>query len=205
MAINVNEALTKIAQNEKTLKDFAGVMELALSEDRGIILNDVDCDSGDAVEVWVRFWNKVDNRDEIPFDMRKPIKIYINSYGGSSVSMYQISDIIKLSKTPVWTIATGAAYSSGFFVFINGHKRIAYPNASFLFHEGSVGQIGDAGKFRNFAEFYSEELTRLKIMVLESTKISEELYEKKKKDDWWFFPEEAIKLGVCDEIATEIV
>lgn len=205
MAINVNEALTKIAQNEKTLKDFAGVMELALSEDRGIILNDVDCDSGDAVEVWVRFWNKVDDRDEIPFDMRKPIKIYINSYGGSSVSMYQISDIIKLSKTPVWTIATGAAYSSGFFVFINGHKRIAYPNASFLFHEGSVGQIGDAGKFRNFAEFYSEELNRLKIMVLKNTKITEELYERKKKDDWWFFPEEAIELGVCDEIAREII
>ena len=112
---------------------------------------------------------------------------------------------IKLSKTPVYTINIGAAYSGGFFIFLAGHKRFAYELSSFLFHEGSTGTSGDAGKFRNFADFYKKELDKLKSIVLKYTKISDEEYEKHIKDDWWFTADEAIKYGICDEILTELI
>ena len=114
-------------------------------------------------------------------------------------------DSITMSKTPVWTICTGAAYSGGFFTFIAGHKRFAYPLASFLYHEGATGTSADAGKFRNFAAFYEKQLKQLKDVVLKYTTINEETYEKHIKDDWWFTSEEALEYGICDEISTKLI
>ena len=114
-------------------------------------------------------------------------------------------DAIKLSKTPVWTICTGAAYSGGFFTFIAGHRRFAYDHASFLYHEGSTATGADAGKFRNYAEFYQKELEQLKEVTLKYTKITPEEYKEHIKDDWWMTADEALKYGVCDEIAKEFV
>ena len=111
----------------------------------------------------------------------------------------------KLSKTPVWTICTGAAYSGGFFTFIAGHRRFAYDHASFLYHEGATATGADAGKFRNYAEFYQKELEQLKEVTLKYTKITPEEYKEHIKDDWWMTAEEALKYGVCDEIAKEFV
>ena len=94
---------------------------------------------------------------------------------------------------------------SPFFTFIAGHKRIAYPTASFLFHEGSTSTGGDAGKFRNYAAFYDKQLNILKDITIKHTKISEEEYTKHVKDDWWFTSKEAIEFGICDEIAEVLV
>jgi ATP-dependent Clp protease protease subunit len=101
----------------------------------------------------------------------------------------------------VWTINTGQAYSGGFMVFIAGHRRISYPNASFLIHEGATGTMGDANKFNNWADFYKKILNRLKTITLKYTNISKEEYEKHQKDDWWFFAEDALEMGICDEIS----
>ena len=115
-------------------------------------------------------------------------------------------DAISMSKTPVWTICVGNAYSGGFFTFIAGHKRIAYPMSSFMFHEGSTNSgTVDAGKFRNYADFYSRQMELLKKVTLKYTKISEEDYEHHRKDDWWFFAEEGIQYGFVDEIAKELI
>ena len=37
------------------------------------------------------------------------------------------------------------------------------------------------------------------------TDIPREEYEKHQKDDWWFFAEEALKMGVCDEISERLI
>ena len=94
----------------------------------------------------------VDDEAKIPVEERKPIKIYIQSPGGMLTSTFTMIDSIKLSKTPVYTIAMGETYSGGFFTFLAGHKKFAYPHASFLYHEGATANGGDANKFRNFAK-----------------------------------------------------
>lgn len=106
-----------------------------------------------------------------------------------------------MSKTPVWTINVGTAYSGGFFTFICGDRRIAYPHSSFLYHEGSAGTEGTANQFENFAAFYKRRLEQLKQIVLEKTKISEEKYTAIQKDDFWMSAEDALELGCVDIIA----
>ena len=137
--------------------------------------------------------------------LSKPIKIYIDSCGGSLVDTFTMIDSISMSRTPVYTICTGAAYSGGFFTFIAGHKRLAYPLSSFWYHEGATGTSADAGKFRNFAAFYEKQLKQLKDIVLKYTTITEEQYEKHIKDDWWFTAEEALEYGICDIVSEALI
>ena len=74
-----------------------------------------------------------------------------------------------------------------------------------MYHEGSTGNVGDAGKFRNFAEFYERQLALLKDIVLKQTNISEELYKEHQKDDWWLDANEALDLGIADEILERFI
>ena len=161
---------------------------------------------GDNIDMYIRYWNMKDDEAGIPVEERKPIKVYIDSNGGCLDDTLTMIDAISMSKTPVWTICVGNAYSGGFFTFIAGHKRIAYPMSSFMFHEGSTNSgTVDAGKFRNYADFYSRQMELLKNVTLKYTKISEEDYEHHRKDDWWFFAEEGIQYGFVDEIAKELI
>lgn len=190
---------------EDDITSFEDVINLEGSVNREIYIGQIFDGTGRTVEGMIRFWNKVDDKKGLAPEDRQPIKIYIDSPGGSLTDTFTMIDAIKMSKTPVWTINAGCAYSGGFFTFIVGHKRFCYNKSSFLYHEGSTGNYGDAGKFRNYAEFYIKQLDKLKSIVLENTNVSEELYESHKKDDWWLDSEEALELGICDEVIKEFV
>lgn len=202
--ININETLEKWLKGSKDCHCFEDVMNKALCEDRECLILDITDEVGDVVNNVIRYWNMIDDNNGTSVEERKPIKLYIDSHGGCLIQSLIMIDSIALSKTPVWTIGMGAVYSGGFFTFIAGHKRIAYPHASFLYHEGSTGMGGDAGKFRNFAAFYEKQLDELKAITLKYTKITEETYDQHVKDDWWLLAKEALALGICDEIATEL-
>ena len=181
------------------------VAECAIAN-REIFVGTISPGLGDNIDMYIRYWNMKDDEAGIPVEKRQPIKVYIDSNGGCLDDTLTMIDAISMSKTPVWTICVGNAYSGGFFTFIAGHKRIAYPMSSFMFHEGSTNSgTVDAGKFRNYADFYSRQMELLKKVTLKYTKISEEDYEHHRKDDWWFFAEEGIKYGFVDEIAKELI
>lgn len=201
----IEELIDSLMKSKKENCEFADIIDLFNGLNRHLYLNTIDNDIADAMENFIRFFNKEDEENNIPVEKRKPIKIFIDSTGGDLMGTLTIIDAIRLSKTPILTINTGQAYSGGFFVFIAGHKRISYPNASFLFHEGSTGTVGDANKFNNWADFYKKLLNRLKEITLMYTDIPREEYEKHQKDDWWFFAEEALKMGVCDEISEGLI
>lgn len=196
----ITELLKSLIEAEKTQYDFVDIVDLSNALNRGLHLGDIDNSIADSMDAYIRFFNRLDDEEKIPIEKREPIKIYIDSGGGDLMGTLTIIDAIKKSKTPVWTINIGQAYSGGFFIFMTGHKRFSYKNASFLFHEGSTGTHGDANKFNNWADFYKKVLKKLKELVLEHTKITEEEYEKHVKDDWWLFADEAIEYGICDEI-----
>lgn len=203
--IKITDLLEGLIKADKDQYDFGDITDLSNALNRQLNVGEIDGNVGDAIDSYIRFFNRQDEQDGIPVEERVPIKIYIDSPGGDLVATFTMINSIRMSKTPVWTINIGAAYSGGFFTFIAGHKRFAYPLASFLFHEGSTGTSGDAGKFRNFADFYKKELDNLKKVVLEYTDITEEDYEKHINDDWWFTAEEALEYGICDEITKELI
>ena len=201
----INDYIYDLQKNPDSIKNFDNILEVNGFLNREIFVGDIDSDLGVAVNVLIRFYNQQDEEESIPVQDRKPIKIFIDSGGGDLDATFTIIDSIKMSKTPVWTINFGCAYSGGFFIFINGHKRFTTPLSTFLYHEGSTGNVGDAGKFRNFAEFYERQLALLKDIVLKQTNISEELYKEHQKDDWWLDANEALDLGIADEILERFI
>ena len=206
--INTNIIKRLLDKEDDKVKDFTYVLNLSNQLSREITITDViDEEIGDAVESIIRFWNKVDDESHVSKVNREPIKIYINTPGGSLHATLTMVDAIKMSETPVYTINTGTAFSGGFFIFISGHMRYSYPHATFLFHEGSTGGGGpqDAGKFRNYASFYDKMLEQLEVLTLENTNITKEVYDKHKLDDWWIFADEALELGICDEIIDNFI
>lgn len=203
---DLDDLVDALAENVKDdIKTFEDVINLDGAVNREVYVGDICSGLGQTVEGYIRFWNKYDDKHNIPIEDREPIKIYIDSNGGCLSDTFTMIDAIKLSKTPVWTICIGAAYSGGFFTFIAGHRRFAYDHASFLYHEGATATGADAGKFRNYAEFYQKELEQLKEVTLKYTKITPEEYKEHIKDDWWMTADEALKYGVCDEIVKEFV
>ena len=162
-------------------------------------------ETGQPILEMIQFWNSEDEFNGTPVEKRIPIQVYIDSPGGQLTTAFLIADAIKGSKTPVYTIVVGTAYSGGFFISIAGHKRYGFPNSTYLYHQGSISIGGDAHKVTETIEFYSKyQLKQIKDHVLKSTKISEELYDKHTPDDWWIGAKKAKKLGIIDEIITDV-
>ena len=204
--IDFNDLMDCMNTNvKKDIKTFEDLINLEGSSRREIYLYEIADGVGSSIDGQIRFWNDYDNDHNIPIEKRKPIKIYIDSCGGSLTDTLTIIDSIKLSKTPIWTICVGCAYSGGFFTFISGHKRFAYPHASFLFHEGSTQTGGTSGQFENYTAFYKKQLDQLKDVVLENSNIKEEEYMQIRRDDVWYDTNEGVEKGFIDEITEEFI
>ena len=198
-----NELIEKYLKQTELFDGFDDIVNISSAFSRELYVGAIASDMADAINMLIRFWNRVDDEEGIPVEERIPIKMYIDSPGGELVASFTIINSIELSKTPVWTINVGGAYSGGFFIFITGHKRIAYPLSSFMYHEGSAFAYGDAHKFRNQADFYRKQMEQLKEHTLKYTKLTPKDYERIIKDDYWLTASEAIEVGVADTIACQ--
>lgn len=200
------EILKQFAESKREGMDISDCMDVSCAINREIYIP-IELDNlgsqvtvGSQVALTIRYWNRVDEEENLPPELRKPIKVFIDCMGGNLTDAFSVVDAIKNSKTPVWTIVTGQALSGGFLIAISGHKRFAYPHASFLLHEGAGGFGGDANKFANFALFYKKQIEQMKQIVLSYTKITEDKYKEIKNDDFWMTAEEALELGCVDVI-----
>lgn len=203
--IKINDLLEQLHDAKKDQYDFHDIVELSSCLTRKLIIREIDEFTGSSIGQYIQFYNELDEQNEVPVEEREPIKIYLDSPGGDMSSTFTAIDSIRMSKTPVWTINVGMSYSGGFFIFIAGHKRFAYNLSSFLFHEGATMAGGDAGKFRNYTDFYKKQLEKLKNLTLDYTKITNEQYEKHINDDWWIDATEALELGICDKVIDELI
>ena len=202
MIIDITDLVDNIKEDIKSFDDFVNIKSAV---NREIMIGEIEDGTGRYVDAYIRFWNKQDDENNISIEDRKPIKLYIDSCGGLLTDTFSIIDSVRMSKTPVIGICTGTAYSGGFFILISCNKRVAYPHASFLFHEGATQNGGTSGQFENYTAFYKKQLKQLKQLVLDYTKISEEEYDKIKRDDIWYDSDEALEKGIIDEIAEEYI
>jgi ATP-dependent Clp protease protease subunit len=132
----------------------------------------------------------------------KPIRIYIDSYGGAVYQCFGLIGVMENSKTPIHTIVTGAAMSCGFMILINGHRRFAYRHATPLYHQVSSGFIGKVKDLEEKLEETKRLQKKIEEMTLRLTKISKKKLTEilKNKVDWFMTAESALELGVIDEI-----
>ena len=132
----------------------------------------------------------------------KPIKMYIDSYGGSVYQCFGLLSVMDNSKTEVHTIVTGCAMSCGFMILISGHKRFAHKLSTPLYHQVSTTKSGTLKEIEDDIMETKRLQETIEKITLDRTKISKkklkEVYDG--KVDWFMTAQEAKDLGVVDEI-----
>lgn len=133
---------------------------------------------------------------------RPPIKIFLDTYGGTIYQCFGLLSVMDNSKTPIHTIVTGCAMSCGFMILICGHRRFGHALSTPLYHQVSNGFWG---KVKDMEEDYVETKrlqAKIEEITISRTKITKKKLEKiyVRKIDWFMDADEAKKLGVIDEI-----
>lgn len=156
----------------------------------------------DLVQYIIR-WNREDAG--IPVEDRKPIRIIIDCAGGQLSVSETVSNIIKMSKTPVYGIALGYVASGASVIYLSCHLKFALPNAVFVLHKGSCsGVSGTYDEIVAFAKDYEKQMETLIDFYIENTDYTEEEIVNNIQTDWYIRTEEAVKKGIVDEIITNI-
>lgn len=192
---------TKIFENYNY--EYSDKFDIEDNEQRRIYINsEIDENIVDTAVYHILRYNRLDK--DTPIISREPIKIYINSPGGSVADGYALIDAIKLSKTPVYTINLANCLSMALLIFISGHKRFCMPHAEFLLHDGSSGCFDSVSKMQDRLKFESEQIEKMtKEYILSNTSITKEQYEMNMRKEWYFLPQEGKSIGVVDSIIGE--
>ena len=134
-----------------------------------------------------------------------PIRIYINSPGGSVIDGLAIIDTINFIKSPVYTICVGLAASMGAVLLSCGEKghRIVLPHSRVMIHQVSG--------------FTGGSLVDMKIDLEQTKRCEQDIYNilannlDKPYDEIvtlcdrnnWFIGQEAIDLGIADKVLSK--
>jgi ATP-dependent Clp protease protease subunit len=133
---------------------------------------------------------------------RQPIHLILNTYGGSVYDGLALIGAIELSITPVVVTCLGSAMSMGLFILASGHHRRAHHLSTIMYHQISTG-VWDKleGLRKDLAEADRLEETCESILYLR-TKLKRKDIDahKKTKSEWYMTAEEALRLGIIDEI-----
>ena len=186
------------ALSGQQLPDSDDVSQWALEKERKIYL---DCDVDDRlinVQRLILRWNMEDK--DLDEESRKPIYLYIMSYGGDIDFMWMLIDTIKMSRTPIVTVDVGIAGSAASLIFLAGKRRIMMPRAKLIVHEGSAQISGDAVKVVDQSESYKRQLKQMKEFILEN-KIPKTQLMKKRNNDWELDAQFCLDNGACEMIA----
>lgn len=132
----------------------------------------------------------------------KPIKIYIDSYGGAVYQCFGLLSIMKSGGTPVDTVVTGCAMSCGFLIAIHGRKRRIHKHGTMMYHQVSTGVEGKVADIKADLIEAMRLQKMIEKMTVENTKITEKKLEKvyKKKKDWYLDAKTSLRWGCVDEI-----
>ena len=131
-----------------------------------------------------------------------PIRLYIQSFGGSVYDMWALIDVIESSTTPIITYCTGYCMSAASLIFLAGHIRCMYKHSSIMFHQMTAGYWA---KF-NDIQIEQHQLEKLHKDMLKYIKKKTNLKGKffkridDNKEDVYMTAKECLKFEVCDKI-----
>jgi ATP-dependent Clp protease protease subunit len=134
----------------------------------------------------------------------KPIRLYINSPGGSITAGLAIYDTIQYVSNEVETVCVGQAFSMGAVILAGGTKgqRRALPNSRILLHQPIGGAGGQASDIERHAEEILQYRDRLNEILAECTGQEVERIAKDTDRDFFMSVEEAKDYGLIDEVLT---
>lgn len=175
---------------------------LGLKERKIYFNSEVDLNIVNKVVYWIMRWNEEDDKANIPIENRQIIQLFLTSNGGCVISGLSLVDVMLSSRTPVATIGVAVDASMGAILLLSGTKgyRKCYKNTTVLLHDGNLSLNHSGKKAKQVMEYYDELEERIKRLVIDQTKITEELYDEKNSDEWYMFGDKALELGIVDEL-----
>jgi ATP-dependent protease ClpP protease subunit len=129
-----------------------------------------------------------------------PIRLHINSPGGSLLDGFAAVDYIRACKVPVYSVIDGSAASAATLMSVVATKRYIHKHGFMLIHQLSGGLWG---KYEDMIDdFKNSELfmNTLGTIYKEKTKIPEKTLKEMLKRDLWFDAKTCLKYGMVDEI-----
>ena len=129
-----------------------------------------------------------------------PIKIFINSGGGSIVSGVSSMDTILRCKVPVWTYVDGFAASAATFMSVVGSHRFMSRNSYMLVHQLSTSFWGTYANFEDEKQNVDLMMKNIKNVYKEYTKIPMKKIDEILKHDLMWDAKTCLEYGMIDEI-----
>lgn len=135
-------------------------------------------------------------------DEKRPIKLYVNSPGGSVTAGMAIYDTMQFVKPPVETVCVGLAASIAAFLLAAGEKgrRITLPNSEILIHQVMGGAEGQAADIEIAARQIAKTKAKVNSLLAKMTGQPLSRIEKDTDRDYWMTAEEAKNYGIIDEV-----
>ena len=133
---------------------------------------------------------------------KKPIDLYINSYGGVVTSGLAMYDTMQFIKAPVRTLCVGTARSMGSFLLMAGEpgERAALPNASLHVHQPLGGFQGQASDILIHAEETLQTKRRITRLYAKHCGRTYEEVERTLDRDHFMTAESAREWGLIDRV-----
>ncbi len=135
-------------------------------------------------------------------DCEKPIRVYINSPGGSVDSGFAIYDCMRFVKSPVQAICAGLAASAATVILLGADKgqRCSLPNTRFLLHQPSTGMQGQASDIAIGAQQILKLRKRINELLVEETGQSLDQIQNDTHRDHWMTADESLAYGLIDRV-----
>jgi len=135
--------------------------------------------------------------------IKKPIELVLISCGGNIYEGLGILDIIQNSITPIHITCYGLTMSMALPILTVGHYRKMSKNSTLMYHE--IAWETGYEKLTNYKYEVKEGERLIKIyddIITTNTNIKQIQLNKIKKQqkEWYILPDEALKLGIIDEI-----
>lgn len=136
-------------------------------------------------------------------DPEEPVKVFINSHGGSVEAGMMIYDIIQGAPMPVKMYCTQMAYSMAAIIFASGNDgRYILPHSKMMIHEPiALGGInGKTSSIRKTSERMCQLKSELDAILAKHTGQSVEIIDKATSEDCYCTAGEAVAFGLADEV-----
>jgi ATP-dependent Clp protease protease subunit len=136
----------------------------------------------------------------------EPIKLYINTPGGSADDGFAVHDALRFVKAPVYCISIGLNASAGILILLGAPKerRIALPNSRLMIHQPSGGSRGRASDVEITAAEIIKLRERANRLIAEETGRSAEDVEQDTDRDHWLSAEEAREYGLVSRVVQSL-
>ena len=135
-------------------------------------------------------------------DPKKPVKIFINSPGGSAYDGFAIYDLIRFIRPEVKIVNMGLSASAATVIMLAAKKenRFAVPNARIMIHQPSMRSYGGAEDIRRTAEQILKLRLRINELYAEETGQTLEKVTEDTDRDYWMSAQEAVDYGLISRV-----